>query len=351
MYVVVLLFCFSIFFVGMIGYDFLRIYLRKKKDAKLEMKKKKLEKFLLRGMQQKEDEQKSHFNRRCIYRKLLSLDYLEAFREMLDEKPTIGSFPNRMILSFYRESFDLLCHKMSKKCLILQAYFASFLKQIELDDTASRSFLLSSLRSHDLSVVESAMGAIIALGDEQFVLQALEVLEEESFFYHYKLLSEVLARFVGDLQKLGVLFLESFASFSANYQISFVIFFRLAQVDCRAQMLDLLKDRTIGKELRLQTIRYFSQIVDKRVKKILFHLLEEEKDFEYRVVIATTLEKYPGRDTVSVLCEQLCDSNYYVRYRAATSLSTLVDITKIKGITDTYAKEVLSYVVEKRRDL
>ena len=64
-------------------------------------------------------------------------------------------------------------------------------------------------------------------------------------------------------------------------------------------------------------------------------------DFEYDVVMIQTLANYPSDKTIKVLKNALSSYNYHVRYNAGKSLSRMTNLTKITGLTDPFAKDMI----------
>lgn len=333
-----LFFLFCSYVLLVFFYNMIRFYKNKNEQRQQMKHKKTLETLFKQGLECKGTKKFIKIEKK-LSKHLLHLEYLSCLHTIRLENDLLES---------YQDLFDNLCCSMLKKDNVTKAYFAYILKVINMKNEASYQFLFKSLETLSFGVVEKVMDTLYEFGEEEKVVRALCYLNHQEFSYHYKLLADGLMKYNGQKKSLATILLRRFNDFIPAYQIAFVIFFRLAKIPCQDELIALLKNKDKDKELRLQSIRYFEVVTDKRVVPILLKLLKEETEFEYAVVITQVLKSYPTKKVASALKGKLADHNYYVRYHSAKSLMAMKDIIKLNDIKDPYGKEMLTYVSKKK---
>lgn len=335
-----LFFLFCSYVLLVVFYNIIRCYKNKTEQRRQRRYKRTLETLFMQGLECKGTKRFAKLEKK-LWKHLLHLDYLSCLPAFKEKE---GLFQT------YEEVFNKLCFSMAKKDHVSKAYFAYILKVVNIKSEASYQFLYKSLETRSFCVVEKVMDTLYEFGEEAKVIDALHYLNQEDFSYHHQLLADGLMKYKGSKKALANALLEQFKDFVPNYQVAFVIFFRLAFIPCQEVLLTLLQDKKEDKELRLQSIRYFEVMTDKRVVPILLEQLKEATEFEYAVVITQVLKAYPSFKVAKALKGKLADHNYYVRYHSAKSLMAMRDMIKLNDVKDPYGQEMLTYVTTKKEE-
>ena len=128
---------------------------------------------------------------------------------------------------------------------------------------------------------------------------------------------------------------------------------RFASGNWQAPVLDILRDPSWDKELRLSAIRYFDRYPYAPAETLLLALAADEDAaaWEYRAVACTALAHYPSSAARAVLAQAIRSENWFVRYNAAASLEALglsgEELVRLAG-GDAYAQDMLRYRLAQR---
>lgn len=202
----------------------------------------------------------------------------------------------------------------------------------------------------------NALQAVLSGGNADSVVTALAALDEGGHYYNSKIISDSLLTFPGDASSLDRRLWERLDRFSLPMQVAILNYFRFRSDEHRERMLALLTDETRDDEVRFSAIRYFGKYADPRVHPLLMNFADPAlaARWEYTAVACAALGIYPGKHTVDLLKTNLHSSNWYIRFNAAQSLETIgfdyVDMADIFEGSDRFAREMLQYRMDKRRE-
>lgn len=218
-----------------------------------------------------------------------------------------------------------------------------------------QEILLDYVRKDNLYCRVNALQALYRFGSTEHILTALQIQDQGGILIHEKILTEGLLSFTGDHHELIGKLWAQLGHFSEHTQLAISNYIRFKTGDYTREMLAILQDGTLGKELRLSAIRYFGRYYYRPALELLldFARLRDPELWEYATVGVSALARYPGEATVTALKEALCSANWYVRYAAAASLEALqVEDGELMDViigNDRYAREMLLYRLESRR--
>lgn len=214
------------------------------------------------------------------------------------------------------------------------------------------------VRRNSLYCRINALKALCALGDADLLLEALIYLAgrtDEDFLVDDKIIVELLLGFRGDSREFIAMIWDNLGRFREREQRALLDYIRFKSGDYGDRMLDILKDPERGKELRLSAIRYFARYPDGRARPALLDFVSDRDpaNWEYAAVAASALAEYPGEDSIDALSGAMHSPNWYVRSNSAESLEKLgfgyEGLTGRAAGSDRYAREMLTYNLEKRR--
>ena len=186
-------------------------------------------------------------------------------------------------------------------------------------------------------------------------MAALLRLDQLHIHHHSKLLSDGLASFSGDHEKLCALLWQQYPRMSPDLRLVFVNYARLVSGNFCAEFLELLENPREDKEVRLAAIRYFRRYRYDPALPVLLRFVSEDAgtDWEYAAIAALSLRTYPGEETAAALKAALSSPHWYVRFNAADSLGALgltrSEAQEIYNGGDRYAREMLAFRMNETR--
>lgn len=286
--------------------------------------------------------------------KLKKTDNLTAFQAAVSnnvsEEDAKKMFLNN--IPVFRE----LALEYGKRNAMERAFFAyviaSFGSPAESAGTIS-GILLGYLEDSTVYCRENVLHALYALGSEQAVEHAFEIISERGWYHNPKLISDGMVKFNGDKAALAKRLWDRRDEFEESVIIGVVQFAaalkdsRLDDEFCRA-----LGDEKLPTEVRFALVRYFGRHVYEPARKILLDILGRHglDDGQEAISAAAALASYPGDETRKALISAVKSHNWYVRRNAAASLVRLgltdAEEAEIRSSGDRYAVEMLDYIME-----
>ncbi len=212
---------------------------------------------------------------------------------------------------------------------------------------------VSYIISPSIYVRENAFRAIISIGSPDCILISLKTLNKTPAHQNEKLIGDDLLAFPGNHQLLADKLFMNFEEFTYSIQVAIINYLRLLpktkieQDGYHERLLEYLKDTKVHKEVRIAIIRYFGKFTFEPVYDYLISFLmdQDERNWEYAAISATTLRSYPCTRTTDTLYSVVTSKNWYIRQNAAESLISLetgLESSHIEN-TDKYAAEMIFY--------
>lgn len=289
--------------------------------------------------------------KRAIVKKLRKISWLLAFQEVLlkaEKEQSSGE-----MACFFRYISPViyeLAMYYQKRPVVEKSFFAYF-SSVHLAvapksyERLGETFLLY-LENSTVYCRENVLHALYALGAEDALERAFEQFQVKGWYHQPKLISDGMAGFQGDKEKLVRRLWTKNKKWPDFINISLVQFMANQPEDFSDIMLPALKESP--RELRFVVIRYFQRHPKEAAKEILLNILNQNEDLA--IAAASALEKYPGEDTEAALKKGLQSTNWYVRHNAAVSLLKLgiseSEKAELLSNKDKYAREMFAYVLE-----
>lgn len=298
--------------------------------------------------------EKSHLEKieRRIKKTRQLLSYLTALESINDEED----------ITIYLQSIyqvqQSLAIEYGKKDSMNRGFYAYVISKFSYVTNDSFTPMIEILLSYfDNSTVycrENVLHALYALGNIKAVESALQILNDNDWFHHEKLLSDGLATFKGDKDKLFNSLWSHYDDWNEKIILSIINSITLCSIQFNEIFLPLLKSNSTSLEIRLAILRYYRKNVYQPAREVIYNFFEniDETDVNIIIVASFVLDHYPGSKTIEYLKKALCHHNWYVRQNAAKSLVNLVDnasdFDDIWNGNDQYAIEMLNYIYSKR---
>lgn len=255
--------------------------------------------------------------------------------------------------------FEKLVKEYRTKSSLEKAYFthvlSKFPKLIQEDNKNIQYAMMHFVMDSSVYCRENAMLFFYHKGSLEGVINSLKKISSRKLYYSPKLLGDDLLKFTGDKQILLTRLLEEFDNFNPDFQLAIMNFCRFMNTDKKEEIYEKLISLKYDQEVNLSMIRYFGSIEYQPVENYLLNILEDKKkySFEYRLVASYALRIYDNKKVRTALIENLKDKNWFVRKNTAISLSnmnlTKEEQKKIETLDDQYAKEMMRYVLEQKK--
>lgn len=284
-------------------------------------------------------------------KRLVKTKELIAYIDALDSLNEHDTFKIYLQSTFITQ--QNLAFKYAKKDSMNRAFFAYIISRYPPCNgdvfRPMMKILISYLDNSTVYCRENVLNALYSLGNVQAVENALQILNDRHLFHHKKLLSDGLAIFRGDKEKLMEILWKHIHDWDENIMISVVQFITICNGEYQEIFLPILLSNDTNIEIRLAIMRYYRRHFYEPVRKILYSFLKDDNIDENLVIVAAlVLDKYPGEETVDILNKALHHHNWYVRYNAASSLYNLnIKLETLHNTIDgedRYAKEILNYI-------
>ncbi len=295
-----------------------------------------------------ENIEESHL--RNLEKKLVKTEELIAYVDALDSLAENDTFEIYLQNTFVTQ--QALALKYAKKDSMNRAFFAyTISKYPSYNGDEFRPImriLISYLDNSTLYCRENVLKALCALGNVQAVENALQILNDYNWFHHKKLISDDLATFRGDKEKLMEALWKHVNDWDENIMISVVQFITMCSSQYQEVFFPMLLSGNTNIEIRLAIMRYYRRHLYEPVREILYSFFQDDNIDENLIIVAAfVLDRYPGEETIGILKEALHHHNWYVRRNAANSLYNLqVELSTLDTILDgddRYAKDILNY--------
>lgn len=263
---------------------------------------------------------------------------------------------------WFRENRDIFIYigtRYLKKNVMVKAYYAHVVWQDGLCGNSAQDaiarYMLGLAGENSIYCRENALQALYSSKSPELVVKAYKIMERRGISHSDKLVTDGLAAFAGDKEKLIERIWEEWDEFSAYYQTAFINFMRLSSGSFGERMLPILGGGD-ERELQFAVLRYLRKYHIPQAEPILQKLVREWRtdDWEFPALAASALENYPSEGSLRALFDAMHSTNWYVRSNASDSLIKIAEeaqvLEEIFNGSDQYAKHMLRYKLERRKE-
>lgn len=299
-----------------------------------------------------------HFS--YLQRKLSHINNLLAFDQAMEKE--LEEESGISLQRYWEKMEPVILHLAivyQKRDNLQAAYFAYFLsrykKRTRMVIDSVQEIIVGYMEKDSLYCRVNALQALYSFGSIDSIVKAIAIQDASGAFLHEKILTEGLLSYKGDHDRLIHRLWEEMERFSDRTKLSILNYIRFKTGDYCEEMLAIMTDESIDKELRFSAIRYFGRYPYEAARQTLLDFASDRnpENWEYAAISATALARYPGDDVIEVLTAAMHSSNWYIRYNAAESLEAhglrYGDLIDIVGGKDRYAREMIMYRLETRR--
>ena len=346
----VLIYAYLAVCAAMIGFNIACIFVFRIKDKRMDHYS---QRFINIVRQTIEDGTVTEDHCKFLSKKLKNINNLMAFDKTLEELFAQTPEQAREYLRQLSSVFIYLTLAYKKKNEIQAAYFPYIIQKYKVFQDHPIGIvtdtLLQLVRSPSLYVRENALQAIYSIGSVDCTVNALWILNQNSYYHHPKMIADGLLNFSGDTKQLGERLWDHFDRFSCQMQRVIVDYFRFSSPDHQERILTLLTSQCVDDEIAYSCIRYLGKYAYPPAYPVLTDIVEkyQHDQWIYTAITASALSNYPGAQTVAILKELLHSQNWHVRFNASQSLMALglyyTDMVDVFEGRDRYAGEILRY--------
>ncbi len=291
-----------------------------------------------------------------LQKELPRVKYLMAFAELLDRKAVGQQDYFDEYLRTLSPIFEFLARKYQQQKVISKSYFAHVLAHPRLarnlNTDALAKILFFYLQEDSIHCQANVMKALFSFGDVSSVMRGIRILDRLEIYFHGKLLTDGLLTFQGSHQELSQTLWKNLFQFRIPIQVALIDYLRFTTGAYQEELAVLMGDASVHPEVQFAIIRYFTRypFPAAREKLLAFLQIKDKDRWQYPALAATALAAYPDQEVAGALQKALSSSNWYIRYNAAKSLTSmqmdLAEIAQVINGDDRFAREILQYFME-----
>ena len=345
--------------ISMIAFNIVYIFILRHREKALISNSQKLQKIIydqIELIRDGKEVSEKHINYLCkkLDRTAGITAFDRALENVFENEPDMAQ--KYLVETFY--VFEYLTHRYISKDTIKIAYFPYLLHKYNIlkhyDGEKVLDALLGLLRSVNVYCRENTLKALYSMQRPDVVVTSLKIIDKNLSFHHSKLICDGLLNYNGDKEILKELLFENFHTYSVEMQLNILNYFRFGNIRCDNEMLELLSNEKVNRELRFAAIRYFEKFPMKEAESTIWAIAEnlEGRTWEYQAIASSALKSYPGDVSFRILVENLSSSNWHIRQNSAISLEklgyTYHDLIHVFDGNDRYAREIMRYRLDKR---
>lgn len=270
--------------------------------------------------------------------------HLVSMQNILEEQPEAREW-GRPIL------FDLI-DSYQKKTEYEQAFYTYVISMLdysrEKPSTEFSSKFMRFLDSKSLYTFTNAMEAIYAFGEVHLMLQALDVVDRRSGFYHQKLLMDGMIGFKGDFDDLNRELLQNFDDYGEQVRECLLDYFRVQGCKAKDLCLRLMEKEQTDGEAKYRAMRYFQKFPCEEAKNRFLQILQDDSEIWICQMLAVQgLQRYDDRAVREAVKKKVTSRDWHVRNNAVAFLykkgMDREELGELLRLNDKYANESLLY--------
>lgn len=227
------------------------------------------------------------------------------------------------------ENWLSLGNYYAKQSMTLRAFFAWCTKELGLQNLKDSHELIQLMQKYtlfpSLYCRMNALSALYSFGNTKAVVDTFQLLSQKDISSSSRLVADGLGHFQGDKRELADALYHNFSSFETDIQVGIVDYFRKDGEHLKHQLIDLLKDPLLNRELACALMRYYKKYPVQEYKPVILSWMSWKNRYQWEIiaVTASTLIEYPGEDTVAILKKSLAADNWFIRKNAGIALEEL----------------------------
>ena len=270
--------------------------------------------------------------------------HLVSLQNMLEEEPEAREW-------FYPILSELI-DEYQKKPEDEQAFYTYMISTLDYSqEKPSAEFsskFLHFLESKSLYTFTNAMEAIYAFGEVHLMMQALDVVDARSGFYHQKLLLDGMLTFKGDFAELNRELFQKFEKYGDHMKECLLDYFRIQGCEAKELCIELMGDDQPDSEVKYRAMRYFQKFPCEEARKRFLQVLQDNTAVWIRQMLAIQgLQRYDDGEVREAVKKKITSRDWYVRNNAVEFLYKKgldrAELKELLLLNDKYANESMLY--------
>lgn len=351
-----LIYFYIVLCVLMIFFNYFYMLHRSRRYKKIQQGNKKLIKYMEQEISCIINEyQITEKSKKYLKKKLKSVYNLYIVEDILNKH---GLKIVEAYINEYKEVFCNLCKDYIKKDVIARSYFAYFVGKYRICNDRVIEYLLSLLRDDEIYCIDNSLQALYSFGNVNYIIHAFKIVDSSTSYQNENMILKGLQTYTGDKEKLIEFFVKNFDVLTEKIKIVIIRYITEEMSNkWNEELYGLILDSKNNKKIKIEIIKYFAVHYDKRIKDILFKILELPviNNKEYIKVSVGVLKNYPGDDTIKALKKVLQMKEWELQVEAAKVLNYLVsDSLKLADIyngDNKNARHILRYINDKNKKI
>ncbi|MBR2852118.1 MAG: hypothetical protein IKB91_06980 [Anaerotignum sp.] len=276
--------------------------------------------------------------------KLSRTTHMLSLQAVLEEDPDARSW--------FREFLFAQIGNYQKKPEYVQAFYTYLISTLdyrkEKVPAAFSSEFMHFLESKSLYTFTNTMDAFYAFGETHLLLQALEVVDRRSGFYHHKLLVDGLLSFQGDHEELEEALLARFSQYGDDVKECLLDYFRMQGCEVSDLCLKLMREEKADAEVQYRAMRYFQKFPCGEAKEWFLQILQRENVIWIKQMLEIQgLQNYDDAEVRAAVKKKITSRDWHVRNNAVAFLHRKglerAELQELLHLQDRYANESLLY--------
>ena len=270
--------------------------------------------------------------------------HLVSLQNVMEEQPDVRDGVRAIL-------YDLIdCYQ--KKTDYEQAFYTYVISTLDYSQEKppaefSGKFL-RFLESKSLYTFTNTMEAIYAFGEVHLMMQALDVVNARSGFYHQKLLMDGMLTFKGNFEELNKELLQKFEKYEDHMKECLLDYFRIQNCDAKNLCLKLMSDVQPDSEVKYRAMRYFHKFPCEEARENFLQILRDKTAIWIRQMLAIQgLQRYDDLEVHEAVKRKVTSREWYVRNNAVAFLHKKgmdrAELKELLLLNDKYANESMLY--------
>ena len=277
--------------------------------------------------------------------------YSNALQHIKQEFPEAYDDYTQNCYATFRKLADIYSRKSLIE-LTCYTYFICHFPQV-VDHTYGKlvNTLISFIDGSGVYCRANILCALCSIGNVQSVVNALQVISDQSLFMHNQLLTNRLAHFTGDKEALEEHLWNTGRHWNDNVLVSVIQFITRCSNKYREKFLPALQNTSYGTDVRAAIIRYYRKYIYEPVRPILIEFALNSSDVNLTIEAISALVAYPALDTIEALKSALSSPRWQIRYSASATLVELLkkqDLLELLQGEHSYIREIIDYLLERK---
>lgn len=294
--------------LALLAFNILYILFSKSRERTQIRRERKWEQLLSLELSQSQQTLRENSSHRArMLSKLGKIEELIAYASTVDRFFQKKPAQVHAYFSRYHETFQEVALFYAKRSSMERAFFAYVLASYHpptlREHDMLAEILLTFLDNSTIYCRENVLHALFASGNMRAVENVLQILNDQDWYHHARLLSDGMTTFAGDREALFHRLWRHRKEWAEFLVVALVQFATNLPDDFREELFPCLEDHALPLEVRFALVRYYQRHPYSPCRPVLLQYLTQmnEQEDGLAIAAASALASYPGQDTAQAL--------------------------------------------------